>query len=256
MVQNPRRILLDSSAPALGTGVDKLPSVMRRFAALFAVLAIGCGVDPLPEPPAPALVGDFDGGVCIACDGQAGLSGGPGSVRDADTLWAVNLDRDFPPVTVPVAADGSFGLFLPAVEGDEIRIQARRDDLRSAPLDLVMRMTGGVEEAPRPLSDCFVLPLELELADTAIGEVTSDLVRVAHGCVAPLQVDAVVLRAPSSDFTVSVPALPIVLAPGEFLDVAIDFSPPGAGLREEVLLIEVSQPEVDRRPITLFGRAP
>ncbi|MEJ7730362.1 MAG: hypothetical protein WKG00_14230 [Polyangiaceae bacterium] len=231
---------------------------MRRFAALFAVLAVGCGVDPLPEPPAPApqLLGDFDGGVCSACDGQASVSGASGSVVDADSVWAVNLDREAPPVVVPVASDGSFGLFLPAIEGDEIRIQARRDDLRSTPLDLVMLVAGGVDEAPRPLSDCFVLPLELAFADTAIGGLTAGSVRIEHGCAAPLQVDAVVLRAPSSDFSVSVPTLPIVLAPGEFLDVAIDFSPPGAGLREEVLLIEVSQPEVDRRPITLFGRAP
>jgi hypothetical protein len=231
---------------------------MRRFAALFAMLAVGCGVDPLPEPPGPGpeLIGGFEGGVCTECDGQARLAGGPGSVLDADSIWVVNLDRGAPPVVVPVADDGSFGLLLHAIEGDEIRIQARRDELRSTPRDLVVPLDGALEDAHRPLADCFVLPPELAFADTDIGDTTSQTVRIEHSCAAPLQLDAVVLRAPTSDYVVSAPALPIVLAAGEFVDVAIDFSPPGAGLREEVLLVEVSQPEVDRRPITLFGRAP
>ena len=143
---------------------------MRRFALLFAILGVGCGVDPLPDPPVtePSLVGGFDGGVCAQCDGQAKLSGGPGSVVAADVLWAVNLDLETPPVTVPVDADGSFAFFLDAVEENEIRLQARSGDLRSAPLDVVMPFEGGVQPASRPLADCFVVQPELELADAAV----------------------------------------------------------------------------------------
>lgn len=231
---------------------------MRRAVTVIALWASGCAVDPLPEPPVtePQLLGDFDGGVCGECDGQASLTGAPGSVANADVLWAVNLDLEAAPVVVPVDADGSFGLFIPAVEGNEVRIQARAGDQRSAPLDLVMLLDGGVAVAPRPLAGCFVVAPELALPNTAVGATGAAVLRLEHTCAAPLQVDAVALRAASTDFAVSAPSLPLVLAPGEFVDVAIDFTPAGAGLREEVLLVEISQPEVDRRPITLFGRAP
>lgn len=226
---------------------------MRRFAVLFAVLLAGCGVDPLPEPP--SLVGDLLGQACGACDGQGKVTGRPGSVTGADRIWVVNLDGQEPPVTAPVAADGSFELFVSAMEGDEIRLQARRDELRSEPRDAVMVTSGALGAAPRPLSSCFVVAPELAFTDTTVGDAAPKALRLQHTCAAPLQIDAVTLRAPSADFTVTAPAVPLVLAPGAFADVSVDFAPSAVGLREEVLLIEVAQPEVDRRPVTLFGRA-
>jgi len=227
---------------------------MRRLLAISAVVLAGCAVDPLPEPPAePELVGEFHGETCLVCDAQAKLAGGPGSVQSADSIWVVNLDGTGPPQTAPVQSDGSFELFVSALDGDEIRLQARQDELRSAPIDLVMAVDGVLEPAPRPLEDCFQLSAELAMPDTTVGGSATRTLRLEHTCAAPLSLELVALRAPSADFAVAAPGTPLVLASGEFIDVAIELHPAAAGLREEVLLVEVSSPAADRRAVTLFG---
>jgi hypothetical protein len=228
---------------------------MKRLGLVLAFALVGCGVDPLPEPPSgpPALVGEISGDACVACDGQAKLSGGPGSVTNGDTVWAVDLDQTFPPVEAPVQSDGSFELFLVAFEGDEIRVQARRDERRSTPLDLVMVAQGVLAPAVRPLGDCFVVEPELELPSTGVGQTASQTFRIQHECASTLTIDAIALRAATPDLTVTAPGQPLVLAPSEFIDLSIDFHPGSPDVREEVLLIEVSSPEVDRRAVTLFG---
>lgn len=227
---------------------------MKRWLALVAMALVGCGVDPIPEPPAtPKLVGDVVTEPCTACDGQTRIHAGPGSALDADTIWVADLDRPSPFAVAPVAADGSFEVFIGAIEGDELRLQARRADLRSVPVDLTMPASGVLEPAERPLADCFTLALELALDDTQVAQSSATTVRVEHDCAAPLTVDSIALRAPSVDLSVSAPGTPIVLAPGDFLDVAVDFHPTTTGLREEVLIVDVSSPAVDRRAVTLFG---
>lgn len=235
--------------------VDYILPVMRRLLALGVLALAGCGVDPLPEPPAaPKLVGDVVTDACPVCDGQTRIHAGPGSVVDADTIWVADLDQPLPIVTAPVANDGSFEVFFDAIEGDELRLQARRGDLRSAPVDLLMPASGVLEPAPRPLADCFTLAAELALDDTAVAQSSTATIRVEHTCSGALTVDSIALRAPSADLGVSAPGTPLVLAPGDFVDVAIDFHPTTTGLREEVLIVEVSAPAADRRAVTLFGR--
>ncbi|XYI03983.1 hypothetical protein ACMHYB_11310 [Sorangium sp. So ce1128] len=227
---------------------------MRWIAVLLVACGAGCGVNPIPEPPAAPELGDVIGDVCMVCDrSTVDLAGGPGSATNADVVWAVSLDRTAPPAVADVGADGSFALALEAYLGDEVRVQARRGEHRSAPADLVVA-DGVLKGAPRPLADCFHVEPELELPDTAVGEVSTVALRLEHGCADPLAIDAIALRAPAADLAVQGGPAPVVLAPGEPLDVRVEFRPRASGPREEVLLIEASSPASTRRAVTLFGR--
>lgn len=227
---------------------------MRWIAALLVACAAGCGVNPIPEPPAAPELGDVTGDVCLVCDTRTvDLAGGPGSARNADVVWAVNLDGAAPPAVAEVGADGSFALSVEALSGDEVRVQARRGDQRSAPADLVVA-NGLLEPAPRALAACFRVAPELELPDAAVGGVSTGVLRVENGCADPIAIDAIALRAPAADLVVQGGPAPVVVAPGEPLDVVVELRPSASGLREEVLLIEVSSPAVTRRAVTLLGR--
>ncbi|WP_437648817.1 hypothetical protein [Sorangium sp. So ce362] len=231
--------------------------LMRWLAALLVACVAGCGVNPIPEPPsAPALAGDLVGAFCDGCDGapvELELAGGPGSVKDAELVWAVNLDGAGPPVVAPVADDGSFALQIGAVRGDELRVQARRGAARSEPADLVVE-SGVLERAPRPLADCFQVEPELALPATAAGAAVSRALRLVHTCAAPLAIDAIALRAPAPGVLLEGATAPVVLEAGEATEVRVVFQPVEDAAREEVLLVEVSSPEVSRRAVTLFAR--
>ncbi|NUP12680.1 MAG: hypothetical protein HOW73_42110 [Polyangiaceae bacterium] len=225
---------------------------MRRLLFIAALLA-GCGVNPLPVPP--ELGGEISGSTCLPCDGTIRVAGEPGSAKNADAVWLVNLDRQSEPLLVPVANDGSFEALMDALPGDEIRLQARRDELRSVPLDLVATVDAVLEPAARPLADCFVVEPELELDDATVGATSFATLTLSHDCDTSLTIDSIALRAPAPAFEIAAPVAPFVLAPGETTTVTIQLTPEAAGLVEEVLLIEVSSPEPDRRPVTLFGIA-
>ncbi|WP_438031188.1 hypothetical protein [Sorangium sp. So ce233] len=227
---------------------------MRWLAVLLVACVAGCGVNPIPEPPAAPELGDVIGDLCMVCDTwTVDLAGGPGSARNADEIWAVSLDGTAPPAVAEVDADGSFALALEADLGDEVRVQARRGEQRSAPADLVVAQ-GVLKRAPRPLADCFDVEPELELPDTAVGEVSTGVLRLEHDCAEPLVIDAIALRAPADDVGVGEVSAPVVLAPGEPRDVRVELRSSAPGPREEVLLIEVSSPAATRRAVTLFGR--
>ncbi|WP_437572332.1 hypothetical protein [Sorangium sp. So ce542] len=228
---------------------------MRWLAVLLVACVAGCGVNPIPEPPsAPAFAGDVVGAICDECDGAPmDVTGGPGSVKGADLVWAVNLDRTGAPVVAPVEEDGSFALQIDAFRGHELRLQARRGAARSAPADLVAG--GGVlVPAPRPLAGCFQVEPELALPETAAGAVSARALPLVHTCAAPLAIDAIALRAPAPGYLLEGATAPVTLEAGEAADVRVVFQPVEDATREEVLLIEVSSPEASRRAVTLFVR--
>ncbi|WP_437969419.1 hypothetical protein WMF04_09015 [Sorangium sp. So ce260] len=228
---------------------------MRWLAVLLVACVAGCGVNPIPEPPsAPALAGDVVGAICDGCDGAPmEVTGGPGSVTGADVIWAVNLDGTGEPVVAPVEEDGSFALQIDAVRGSELRLQARRGAIRAEPADLVAG-SGVLERAPRPLADCFEVQPELALPWAAVGAASTSALRLAHTCAAPLAIDAIALRAPAPGYLLEGATAPVVLEAGDATDVRVVLQPVEGAAREEVLLIEVSSPEVSRRAVTLFVR--
>jgi hypothetical protein len=235
--------------------VDSVAWVMRR-ALLFGALLAGCVVNPVPEPPsAPELFGRHLHGVpCGPCDGPAVVKGERGATRSAETVSAVNLDTSDAPVFEPVRLDGSFRIVVDALSGDEIRVRALRDDLRSAPVDLLLLPSGLLRPVSRPLASCLVVEPELSFGDRAVGGAASRTLRVAHTCPEPVQVAAIALRASASDFTLDAEAAPITLNAGDFVDLRATFEPSTTGLREDLLIIDIAAPERDRRVVTLVGR--
>ncbi|HEY6561908.1 MAG TPA: hypothetical protein VI072_31785 [Polyangiaceae bacterium] len=228
-----------------------------RWGSLLAALGLaGCTVSPVPEPPGPQPklgTSVSIGGGCEGCAVSPLLSGGPGSTSDATHVWGVNLDRQDPPVTAPTNADGSFTLSVPGEPGQQVRLQARRDRQRSLPRDFVLFASGAPMLQDRVPTACWSAPLEIDLGSAPSGAVRARTLVLRALCLEPLQVDAVALRAPSAAFSVRAPALPQVIMRGEFLEVVVEFAPPGAQPYEEVLLIQIGGDAPDRRGITLFG---
>src|SRR5687767_267977 len=95
----------------------------------FAVVAVGCSVSPVPEPPdgrEPTLSPQIElGEPCRDCAAPIALRGAPGAAQYATEVWAVNLNGTEPPVVAPTQPDGSFVVRLPGTAEDQIRLQAR-----------------------------------------------------------------------------------------------------------------------------------
>lgn len=221
--------------------------------ALIALGLAACSVNPVPEPPAkPETSGPISADGCLSCDGAILLSG---SAKHTDVIWAVNLDRQDPPSVVDVGADGSFVLAIWATTGDELRVQARRDELSSEPIDYTVPDQGDLVPVVRPLFDCLPAPLELELGTVAIGAPpATSTIDLANGCGDSVTLAAIGLRAPAPELVVSSSAPPVTLANGVSEPVQIDFAPVLPGPREEILLVEITAPVPDRRAVTLLGR--
>jgi hypothetical protein len=230
------------------------PDFVRDWTpALLALGLAACSVNPVPEPPAkPDTSGPIAADGCLQCDGAILLSG---SATNADVIWAVNLDRQEPPSVADIAADGSFVVAIGATTGDELRIQARRDEVRSDPRDYLVPDQGDLVAVARPLFDCLPAPLELELGTVAIGAPpATSTIDLVNGCGDAVTLAAIGLRAPAPELVVSSSAPPVALADGASELVQIDFAPVLPGPREEILLVEITAPVPDRRAVTLLGR--
>ncbi len=83
---------------------------------------------------------------------------------------------------------------------------------------------------------------------------SSRTLTVQNACAEPVSVASVALRAPAPDFTLAHPPAPLVIDAGSGLAIDVSFDPSATGLSEEVLLIEIESPQLDRRAVTLFGR--
>ena len=203
----------------------------------------GCGVNPIPEPPVEPSI---DGPIaviptCPSCLGEITVTGNAG---DADSVWAVNLDGDRAPVIGSVD-EGMFMVSLQAVPGDEVRFQARRADMRSRPVDLIVVLEGEMTLPVRPFDGCWSLPLEQDVA----GATTIDL---SHDCGDTLMVDRIALHPALSDgVALEAPQTPLDVTAGAAFNAAVT---PSGSFNESILLIQVGAPSIDRRAITLFGR--
>jgi hypothetical protein len=231
-------------------------AVRSFLLAAMLLTASSCAVNPVPEPPAtPTLGGPVDWVDCAPCDGKTRVEAGPGATTDATTVWAVNLDGMDPPTEAAVAPDGSFTIDLFLAVGNELRLQARNGDRRSAPLDLRLESGGTLAPAPRPFADCFVLAPELDFGTVGVAQAVQQTITLSHDCPATLTVSRAGLRAPSTALSVQAPAVPFTLAPSAASELTITLDAPSAGVVEEILLIETSSPQWDRRAVTLMGNA-
>lgn len=235
---------------------DIVMNRLGRHLLPLLVLLAGCSISPVPEPPAtpPSLDSQVGVAFCNSCDAPFILQGGPGAVRDATRVWAVNLDQTQPPVTVDVAEDGSYKLFIFGEVGNEVRLQARRDDQRSQPVDVVLANDGPLALAPRPLASCFQVATDLDFGPQAPGDKVSRTITLTHTCAAPLTLSRISLRAPSTSLSIVAPATPLELGAGS-VQIDVSYTAQPGGNDEEVLLVETSAPSKDRRAIDLAGRA-
>jgi hypothetical protein len=234
--------------------------VMNRLghiAACLLWLIAGCSISPVPEPPVtqPTLDGRVDIGSCATCDGPLFLQGGPGAVGDATTIWAVDLDQTTAPAFAGVASDGSYKLYMDGNVGDEIRLQARRGELRSTPVDIVVGNDSPLALAPRPLADCFKVITDLVFGSQLAGAKTSRAIVLTQTCGAPLTLSRIALRVASSAFILTAPATPVALESGAELTVEVSYTAQPGAVDEEILLVETSAPSKDRRAIALAGNA-
>lgn len=235
-----------------------LPNLSLRsvcFALALGALLAGCSISPKPEPPASEPHLDFgslgtlppnDFGTCL-------ITGGPGAVDAKGAIVrAYNLDDAQAPVEALVGEDGSFELDVFLSDGDELRLQVHgQDGARSKPLDVLVPQCGQpLVASTRALGECLLLAPSAELEVSAAGAV-----RVENRCSASVQLEQPSLRRSIAGLQAGQGATwPATLAPGSALTVQITLQP--SDVFEEIVFIEASTPQHDRRPVTVFAPGP
>lgn len=222
------------------------------------LLEQACNVSPRPEPPSakqPPYV-DVDQVDIVPCGGSCDTNGisikaSSGAVSDPDAKgWIVNLDRLEPPILFDVNQDGGFAVGVEASVGDEIRIQFRRDDLRSDPIDFVVSSDSQspIEPSQRVLSPCLMLEPATHLG---VASSTVASLRVQNDCAEPVEVTRVAMRLPGTPYALRSSAGPFTIAAGGTDTVEVELTEATAD--DAILFIEVDVPAYDRRPITLYS---
>jgi hypothetical protein len=235
----------------------RLSPVLLVLVTLLA--CVHCGINPVPEPPSgepiapPAIDNITVYPFQIMTEGNISIHAGPNTAEPGSTLWAMNIDGTGPAVTTKVHDDGSFALEITAGSGDEVRLQVRSGQQRSKPIDVIIPSEEGPPTlAVRPLAGCLSLEpaFELELPPPAGSQPPSASILIKNRCSSDVLFSNIHLRVPSEAFAV----LPseLTIAPGNTAEVVVQVF--GDAPREEILLLETQAPELDRRPITLFGQ--
>jgi hypothetical protein len=174
------------------------------------------------------------------------IQGKPGASAHPATLRAYNLDTDAARVECPIRTDGSFEIEVPAMVGNELRLQALNDSGRSLPVDLIVMADGSVALSTRVLADCLLLEPPLSLALTG----SAGLLHVHNACTEDVVLIAPVARRPVMGLLLGqAHTWPLALSPNSALGVDIDIQ--NDRFDEEVFFVEASMPARDRRPITL-----
>lgn len=221
-------------------------------AVLCSLASVGCSISPLPEPPAaqPSVdLGSTKTKLAYNLNEPVGIEGGPGAASPAGaTVRIFNLDAATSPRETLVADDGSFLVEIEMQPGDEARLQVLAPDARSKPVDFVVV---GHDLAPEPsthaLGACLSLtpPLELDAATTSVVVATS-------ACAEPVTLAAPYVRATATGFVVGDGgSWPATLATGDSVSIAVEFQA-SEGTLEEIFFVEATQPQGDRRSLTVF----
>ena len=225
-----------------------------RLLTLLLPLCLACGINPQPSPPSLDLGSVMEGSrqaTSLRVPG-ATLFAPPGSVMPAVGVVVVTrLDDDDLPAVEPIAPDGSFRIFTPALTSEEIRVQVRQsvgDPV--VPFDLQVTATG-IAPAPRPLADCLRAEPPFEL-----GSEPADLVRTEVRLVNDCR-DEVRLRTSLrvDDAAFAIDAAPDVIPAGSSASVELTVLRPTEGvIAEDVLLIAIDEPARDLRAISLLSQ--
>lgn len=239
-----------------------VPRSLRDALGLAALLAsclnpTGCSISPKPEPPDDALPSLDPGDLRITpardYGDPTGIEGGPGSASPPGaTLRIWNLDQPSPPIDTTVESDGSFAAYFDVFVGEELRVQLIADGRRSPPADFVVSSDSGPAQlAQRALGDCLLLEPPLEALYPAVSAI-----RVTNACAFAVELAAPSLRRPVAGLGAGQGTpWPATLPAGAVLEVALNVQE-AMGEFEEILLLNATSPQPDRRPITVRGSAP
>lgn len=212
---------------------------------IATTLLTACIGSPQPDPPSLDAERVFDVGTRggeIEIQGREGAVSPPGA-----EIRITNLDTDRPPVTATAEPDGSFLTSIFVDGNDELRFQVRHDSQRSQPQDLLVGEARS-GDAPRPLAHCLRTEPELEMSLGAAADRAS--LDVINDCDATVVVADIGPRTEASGVTVI--DGPTEIEAGASSTITMSLDPPWGAGSEEVLVIEISSPEPDRRPVTLY----
>jgi hypothetical protein len=224
------------------------------------LLASACGpgvATPMPEPPTVFDLSGFmdplpattknplDSRVLV-------LQTGRGNVPPGAIVRVTNLDTTDPIVAGPGTAQGGFEVDLIVSDGQELRFEWVNGAEHSAPADAIISRSDPLGQSfrltPSARFACLVLTpgFALDFSDTAHATLG-----IENGCD-----DAVRLSNPRPRLTLADFALPATLPAdipaGESTQIEVDFTRGAAGLREDVLFLDVTLTDTTiRYPITL-----
>lgn len=223
------------------------------------LMASACGpgvATPMPEPPTAFDLSGF-AEVTTAVDYPVDdrvlvIASGTGNVPPGGTVRVTNLDDTSPVAAGPGNAQGGFQVDLIVSDGQELRFEWVSGGEHSAPADAIisrpdpLSQVFGLSVAPR--FDCLKLSPGFALE---FDSKTHAALGVENGCT-----DAVTFSNPRTRVTLPDFALPATppadVAPGESTTIEVDFTRSAAGLREDVLFLDVTLTgQTIRYPITL-----
>jgi hypothetical protein len=236
-----------------------LASSLALLAGAWLLGACGPGVaTPMPEPPAAAFdlgginrdpspatteLGSVDAGYIL---------GGVNTVPPDATVRITNLDTPSAVAATTADALGAFKAVVFANDGQELRFEWVKDGQRSAPADAIVERpdpaVAVLKIMPAPRFSCLKLTPGFVLSFS--GDGTAAL-GVENGCDGGVTLQNPRTRTNLGDFAVTT-ALPRPIPAGESASIDVSFTRAAAGLREEVLLVDVVQGATTLRyPITL-----
>ena len=208
---------------------------------------------PMPEPPTAFDLSGFPDATSAKTpldDRALVIQAATGNVPQGATVRVTNLDSVDPVVAGPGNAQGGFEVDMIVSDGQELRFEWVNGAERSAPADAIV-------SRPNPAGQFFQIALAPRFACLKL---SPGFVLDFSGAHATLGVEnacdnAVTFTNPRSrlglaDF--AMPATPPDIAPGESAEIGVDFTRGAAGLREDVLFLDVTLAgETIRYPVTL-----
>jgi hypothetical protein len=220
-----------------------LPALVLSVVAVASIGMVSCSGTPQPNPPS------LDASR-IGSTRSTQLLGTPGAIEPPDAeLWITPLDTASDPQLVMPRPDGSFA--ATALEGAWQRLQPKLRigdrTLRGPILDI--EVTDVITLPPLSLP-CWRVPFEEEAPDTMVGGASEIAIEIVNDCAEPLVIGA---AAPRRASEVTVIETPTEIAPGARAAVRALFAPIAEGEREEVVIVDLASPSVERRWVTVFG---
>lgn len=217
---------------------------MHRSGHVVALIALlgGCIGSSVPQPPNLAPVDpDRVRGMGTEMTGFP-LIGAPGAAPPDAEVWAWNLETSDPPSVAATDEQGAFTVQIFGTLGNAVRLQVRRGDDRSVPVDVIPWL----ERADLvPRAACFEVPREL-----VVEEPRSVELPLRNRCGVEGSVQAVRLRVGDAFF---------VVPPGDSRlpdigDVLVGVEAPVESA-EDILIIEIELGGMSfRYAVTLIAR--